>query len=102
MRPEHPRAVAIKSTPAAVNRPIERIPQTSAPGWGHALAGYVKMGYEHILPLGLDHILFVLGLVLLATRTKDLVRQITAFTIAHSLTLALALYGVVRLPSSTR
>lgn len=61
---------------------------------------YIKMGYTHILPEGLDHILFVLGLFLLSRKAKDLIKQITAFTIAHSLTLALALYGVVRLPST--
>lgn len=65
-----------------------------------AFPRYVKMGLLHIVPEGLDHILFVLGLFLLSTRMKDLLKQITAFTIAHSLTLALSLYGVVRLPSS--
>ena len=59
---------------------------------------YVQMGYMHILPNGLDHILFVLGLFLLSTRLKPLLWQITAFTVAHSLTLALSLYGLVRLP----
>lgn len=58
------------------------------------------MGYEHILPEGVDHILFVLGLFLLSTRTKSLLQQVTAFTIAHSLTLALSLYGVVHLPAT--
>jgi hypothetical protein len=58
------------------------------------------MGFHHIVPEGLDHILFVLGLFLLSTRMKDLLKQITAFTVAHSLTLALSLYGVVRLPAS--
>lgn len=65
-----------------------------------ALGRYVKLGFRHILPEGLDHILFVLGLFLLSVRTKDLIKQITAFTVAHSLTLGLAVYGVVRLPSS--
>ncbi|MBS1724346.1 MAG: HupE/UreJ family protein [Armatimonadetes bacterium] len=60
---------------------------------------YVKMGFEHILPQGLDHVLFVLGLFLLGKRPRDLIKQITAFTLAHSLTLALALFGVIRLPS---
>lgn len=60
---------------------------------------YVKMGYTHILPEGLDHILFVLGLFLLSTRIKVLIKQVTAFTLAHSLTLALSLYGVIHLPS---
>jgi hypothetical protein len=62
--------------------------------------GFLRMGFHHILPEGLDHILFVLGLFLLSSRMRDLVKQITAFTVAHSLTLALSLYGVVRLPST--
>lgn len=58
---------------------------------------YLKFGFEHILPLGADHILFVLGLFLLSTQWKSLLWQVTAFTIAHSITLALTLYGVVSL-----
>ncbi len=58
------------------------------------------MGYVHILPEGTDHILFVVALFLLSTQIKPLLQQITAFTIAHSLTLALSVYGWVRLPAS--
>ncbi len=61
---------------------------------------YLTLGFEHILPDGLDHMLFVLGLFLLSTRLKPLLWQVTAFTLAHSVTLALAMYGVVTLPSS--
>jgi hypothetical protein len=60
---------------------------------------YLVLGYTHILPKGLDHILFVLGLFLLSARLKPILLQVTAFTIAHSLTLALSMYGVVSLPS---
>jgi hydrogenase/urease accessory protein HupE len=60
---------------------------------------YLVLGFEHILPKGLDHILFVLGLFLLSTRLRPLVWQITAFTIAHSITLALAMLEIVSLPS---
>ncbi|MCB1019109.1 MAG: HupE/UreJ family protein [Bryobacterales bacterium] len=60
---------------------------------------YIKLGFEHILPKGLDHILFVLGLFLLSTRLRPLLWQITAFTVAHSVTLALSMFGVVSLPS---
>lgn len=59
---------------------------------------FVRLGFEHIVPRGLDHILFVLGLFLLGGRLSTLLWQVTAFTIAHSLTLGLALYGVLRLP----
>lgn len=62
------------------------------------LLDYVKLGFEHILPLGLDHILFVLGLYLLSQRLKDLLWQVTAFTAAHTLTLALAILGLVNIP----
>jgi hypothetical protein len=61
---------------------------------------YLVLGFEHILPKGLDHILFVLGLFLLSPRARALVKQVTAFTLAHSLTLALSIYGVVSLPPS--
>lgn len=59
------------------------------------LAGYVLLGYEHIIPEGFDHVLFVLGLFLLSARVRPLLWQVTAFTIAHSITLALAIYGIV-------
>ena len=59
---------------------------------------YLWLGYTHILPKGLDHILFVLGLFLLSPRLKTLLLQVTAFTIAHSITLGLSMYGIVSLP----
>ena len=62
-------------------------------------AEYLALGYTHILPKGLDHILFVLGLFLLSARLRPILLQVTAFTIAHSLTLALSIYGIVSLPS---
>ncbi|MDJ0958434.1 MAG: HupE/UreJ family protein [Arenicellales bacterium] len=61
---------------------------------------YLVIGFTHILPKGLDHILFVVGLFLLSTRMRPLVFQITSFTIAHTITLALATTGVVDLPPS--
>jgi len=60
---------------------------------------YLVLGYEHIVPLGLDHILFVCGLFLLSPKLKPLLWQTTAFTLAHSVTLALAMLDVVSLPS---
>lgn len=60
---------------------------------------YLWLGYTHILPKGIDHILFVLGLFLLSPKLKPLLLQVTAFTVAHSITLGLAMYGVVSLPS---
>ena len=60
---------------------------------------YLWLGYTHILPKGLDHILFVLGIFLLSPRWKTMLLQVTAFTVAHSITLGLSIYGVVSLPS---
>ena len=64
------------------------------------LRDYTVLGYTHIVPKGLDHILFVLGIFLLSLRWRPLLYQVTAFTLAHSITLALSLYGVVSLPVS--
>lgn len=61
---------------------------------------YIGIGFTHIIPKGLDHILFVVGLFLLTPRFKPLLIQITAFTIAHSVTLALAMLGYISLPAS--
>jgi hydrogenase/urease accessory protein HupE len=60
-------------------------------------ATYLRLGVEHIL-LGYDHLLFVLGLILLAASTRRLVEAVTAFTAAHSITLAAAVLGVVHVP----
>jgi HupE / UreJ protein len=61
---------------------------------------YFGLGVEHIL-LGLDHLLFVFGLLLLVRGPWQLFKTITAFTLAHSLTLALATFGLVNLPPRT-
>jgi hypothetical protein len=60
---------------------------------------YLWLGFTHILPKGLDHILFVIGLFLLNTRWRSVLLQISAFTLAHSITLALTMYGLVALPA---
>jgi hydrogenase/urease accessory protein HupE len=66
---------------------------------GVALAGYVQLGIEHIL-LGIDHLLFVLGLLLIVQGKWQLVKTITAFTVAHSITLALATLNLVQVPQA--
>lgn len=68
-------------------------------GW-QVFVGYIPVGFDHILPKGLDHILFVLGLFFLSTRTRPLVWQISAFTLAHTVTLALGALGWVNVPGS--
>src|SRR3981081_3302001 len=60
---------------------------------------YLKLGYKHIIPLGYDHILFVLSLFLLSPKLKPVLWQATAFTIAHSVTLGLATYHVINPPA---
>jgi len=60
---------------------------------------YLQLGFKHIVPEGLDHILFVLGIFLLTTKLKPILVQVTAFTIAHSVTLGLTMYGIVSLSS---
>ena len=63
-----------------------------------SLWSWVKSGFEHILPKGLDHILFILGLFLLVPKMKPLLSQTVAFTIAHSITLALVVLGTIAVP----
>ncbi|HZN02185.1 MAG TPA: HupE/UreJ family protein [Candidatus Polarisedimenticolia bacterium] len=60
---------------------------------------YARLGVEHIL-FGVDHLLFVLALLLLTEGVWALVRTVTAFTLAHSLTLALATLGIARMPQA--
>ena len=60
---------------------------------------YLTRGFTHIVPLGLDHVLFVLGVFLLSGRPRTVLLQITAFTVAHSITLGLSMYGIVSISS---
>ncbi len=64
------------------------------------VALYVSLGFTHIVPYGSDHILFVLGLFLLSTRLRPLLLQVTAFTVAHTATLALSVFGIASLSPS--
>lgn len=61
---------------------------------------YVSVGFDHIIPKGLDHILFVVGLFLLSTRLRPLLWQITSFTIAHTVTLGLGMAGIISIPAN--
>jgi hydrogenase/urease accessory protein HupE len=79
------------SEPFAIKSEI--VPMTR----GQVAAAYLKLGFTHILPKGADHILFVLGIFLLSTRLKPILFQVTAFTVAHTITLALTIYGLVSL-----
>lgn len=80
---------------------------TALPREGFATEGalpvftrFVASGFEHIIPKGLDHILFVLGLFFFARRFRPLLWQITAFTLAHTVTLTLASLKIVSVPAT--
>ena len=60
---------------------------------------YLVVGFEHIVPKGTDHILFIFGLFLFSVKIKPLLWQVTMFTIAHTITLGLSMNGVIALPS---
>ena len=83
---------------AALKR--QRIRRLSAMSWSKKMYIFIKAGFEHIIPQGLDHILFVLGLFFSTLKLRSLILQVTAFTFAHSITLALAALGFVKLQLS--
>ena len=81
-----------ESAPISLTAPPP--PTAAAVAWR-----YLGLGFTHLLPKGLDHILFVLGLFLLSTKWRPVLLQVSAFTVAHSITLGLTIYGVVSLPA---
>ena len=88
------------STPGHVGA-REAAPLRSSPvGFLNVVWRYIRLGFTHIIPRGLDHALFVLGLFLLSPRLKPLLWQITAFTIAHSITLFLTTFRVISMPAA--
>ncbi len=81
----------------------------AAHAFGYDLAGlsnietgwvYFKIGFQHILPYGFDHILFVLGLFFLNPSIKSVIAQTTIFTIAHCITLGLSMGGMIQTDAS--
>ena len=79
---------------------IQRIRRLSAMSWSKKMYIFIKAGFEHIIPQGIDHILFVLGLFFSTLKLRSLILQVTAVTFAHSITLALAALGFVKLQLS--
>ena len=67
--------------------------------WHEVVRNYVVTGFEHIVPMGVDHILFILGIYLFSARLRPLLWQITMFTAAHTVTLGLSMAGYVELPA---
>ncbi len=68
--------------------------------WQQVFNQFVGLGFQHIVPKGLDHILFVLGLFFFSLRLRPLLTQVTVFTIAHTVTLASASVGIIQVPAS--
>ena len=64
------------------------------------ISTYTVSGFEHILPKGLDHILFILGIFLLSLHLRPLLWEVTMFTIAHTITLGLSMNGMIDLPAN--
>jgi hypothetical protein len=77
-----------------------RIRRLGAMSWQKKFSIFTKAGFEHIIPKGFDHILFVLGLFFSCLHFRSLLLQVTAFTIAHSITLAIAAIGLIQIPST--
>jgi len=69
------------------------------PTWREVATGYLRLGVEHIWT-GVDHLLFVAGLLVLAGTTRRVILAITGFTIAHSMTLSLSALGWVHAPTA--
>lgn len=65
----------------------------------NVIAYYTFLGFQHIIPLGFDHILFVLGLFLMDPRIKSVIMQASCFTVAHTITLILSAKGIIMPPS---
>ena len=78
--------------------PVFRLPRSQRPF--DVASGYLALGVEHLLT-GADHLLFLLGLMLLVRERRRLLATVTAFTLGHSVTLSLAALGVVHIPSAS-
>lgn len=83
---------------AAVKR--LRIRKLTAMSLPKKLIIFIKAGFNHIIPKGLDHILFVLGLFFSSIYFRQLLLQVTAFTFAHSITLILAANGIINIQAN--
>jgi hypothetical protein len=80
-----------------LNPAVPMFVASPSPGPWEVVTSYTWLGIEHIL-LGIDHLLFVAALVMLVQGVKQLLLTITAFTVAHSITLALATLGILDVP----
>jgi hypothetical protein len=83
-------ALTASVTAHAINYALAGAPGTEVIGY------YAKLGFEHIVPLGLDHVLFVAALCIAPASTRQLITLVTAFTLAHTVTLILSMQNVVQ------
>ena len=60
---------------------------------------YFKLGFTHIIPQGFDHVLFIIGICLINTKLKPIIYQASAFTVAHTIALALSMKNIIVAPS---
>jgi hypothetical protein len=97
----------VKDQPAAEPRVVwlgagERSPELPIAGADRpaVVRQYIQLGFTHIVPLGIDHILFVLGLFFLSAGWRALLLQVSTFTMAHTVTLGLTMLGVVSISPS--
>ncbi|WP_292023411.1 HupE/UreJ family protein [Maritimibacter sp. UBA3975] len=95
--PEGEEAYSAFLGPGQTSAPLPRVGSMQL-GWVESFVDYVGLGFTHILPKGLDHILFVLGLFFFSLQMRPLLYQVTSFTVAHTITLALAALGIVTVP----
>jgi hydrogenase/urease accessory protein HupE len=77
------------------SRPFALMTPTSPVDRLDTVRRYLTLGFTHIVPDGLDHMLFVLGIYLLSRRARSVLWQVSAFTVAHSITLGLSMCGVL-------
>ena len=87
-------SISANSYGHTINYALEKAPTN------HVIWYYIGLGFNHIIPQGFDHILFVVGLCLLSNKIKVILWQATAFTVAHSITLAMSMKNIIVAPSA--
>lgn len=83
---------ALTTSAHTIDYPLEQVSQ------GEVFLNYLLIGFQHIIPAGLDHILFIVCLFFLTKDIKQIVLQASLFTLAHSITLGLAMNGIIQPP----
>ena len=87
-------SATVTSYAHTINYALEKAPANEV------ISYYLGLGFKHIIPDGFDHVLFVVGLCLLSNTLKQMLWQATAFTIAHSITLAMSMKGIIVAPTA--